>query len=107
MTLKRFRSRTLSEYQQLFKYLAAAAFGGGTVAAGFVGTDHWGPVVLFVAFLGFLWCAHQLGDAISGIERQFEECERYQMKNDETRYKFAAENLEWLERRSVWRIIRS
>jgi hypothetical protein len=106
MTLRRFRSETLSEYRQLFKYLAAAAFGGAIVSVLFVGTDHWGPEVLLVAFMGFLWCAYQLGNAVSSIERQCDECERYKLAKDETRYEFAAKHLEWLERRSVWNIIR-
>jgi hypothetical protein len=106
MTLRRFRSKKLSEYRQFFKYLAAAAFGGAIVSVLFVGTDHWGPEVLLVAFMGFLWCAYQLGNAISSIERQCEECERYEMEKDETRSEFAAKHLEWLERRSVWKIIR-
>ena len=90
----------------MFKYLAAAAFGGATVAAVFVGAHHWGPGVLGLAFMGFLWCAYQLDSAISSIEGQYERCERYEMEKDKTRYEFAAKHLEWLERRSVWKIIR-
>jgi hypothetical protein len=105
MTLRRFRSKTLCEYRKLFQYLAAAALGGAFVSILFVGTHHWGPEVLLVAFMGFLWCAYQLGNAISGIERQCEECERYEMEKDKTRYEFAARHLEWLERRSEWKII--